>query len=184
MNNNDFCKEIKDLRNKKGLSQEELANLSGLSLRTIQRIEKGETNPIGDTKRKIIKILESYPDTDFRNNQKNIEKNNSQQKILIKYEYILIIYVFSLLAILIGFIGVPIFLVSGLIIGFLSLIALFISTVNHIKKRGLLLVLIMFMIPVKSIRTETNGGVTIKIERNLITGKSDTLVTNQRINIF
>ena len=44
--------------------------------------------------------------------------------------------------------------------------------------------LIMFMIPVKSIRTETNGGVTIKIERNLITGKSDTLVTNQRINIF
>lgn len=34
---------IKDLRLQKGYSQEELANLSGLSTRTIQRIEKNNT---------------------------------------------------------------------------------------------------------------------------------------------
>lgn len=34
--------DIKDLRNKKFLSQEQLAELSGLSLRTIQRVEGGQ----------------------------------------------------------------------------------------------------------------------------------------------
>lgn len=35
---------LKKLRNEKSLSQQELANLSGVSLRTIQRIEKGESS--------------------------------------------------------------------------------------------------------------------------------------------
>ena len=42
-------KRLKELRNRKGLSQEQLAEDSCLSLRTIQRIEKNETVPRGDT---------------------------------------------------------------------------------------------------------------------------------------
>jgi transcriptional regulator with XRE-family HTH domain len=40
---------IKEIRSRKGYSQEELAERSGLSLRTIQRIENGETEPRGDS---------------------------------------------------------------------------------------------------------------------------------------
>jgi transcriptional regulator with XRE-family HTH domain len=44
---------IKTLRNRKSYSQEELSAKSGLSLRTIQRIENGETEPRGDSLRKL-----------------------------------------------------------------------------------------------------------------------------------
>ncbi|WP_109831793.1 helix-turn-helix domain-containing protein [Reichenbachiella versicolor] len=48
---------IKELRNRKGLSQEELAEMSELSLRTIQRIENGQTEPLGDSLKKIAFAL-------------------------------------------------------------------------------------------------------------------------------
>ena len=53
---------IKDLRKRRGLSQEELAEKSGLSLRTIQRIENGETDPRGDSLRRLAAALETSPD--------------------------------------------------------------------------------------------------------------------------
>lgn len=53
---------IKDLRNRKGFSQDELADRSGLSLRTIQRIENGETEPLGDSLKKIANALETTPE--------------------------------------------------------------------------------------------------------------------------
>ncbi len=46
---NETAKRIKEIRGRKGYSQEELAERSGLSLRTIQRIENGETEPRGDS---------------------------------------------------------------------------------------------------------------------------------------
>jgi transcriptional regulator with XRE-family HTH domain len=46
---NETAKKIKELRSRRGYSQEELAERSGLSLRTIQRIENGETEPRGDS---------------------------------------------------------------------------------------------------------------------------------------
>ena len=49
---------IKELRNRKRLSQEELAEKSELSLRTIQRIENGQTEPLGDSLKKIAAALE------------------------------------------------------------------------------------------------------------------------------
>lgn len=52
----------KDLRNRCGFSQEELAEKSGLSLRTIQRIENGDTNPRGDSLRRLAAALETSPD--------------------------------------------------------------------------------------------------------------------------
>ena len=46
-------KKIKELRVKNGFSQEKLSELTGLTLRTIQRIENGETTPRGHSLEKI-----------------------------------------------------------------------------------------------------------------------------------
>ncbi len=48
---------IKNLRLQSGFSQQELANKTLLSLRTIQRIENGETVPRGDSLQRISKAL-------------------------------------------------------------------------------------------------------------------------------
>ena len=53
---------VKKLRNKKGMSQEILAEESGLSLRTIQRIESGESNPTGDSLKRLSHALDVNPD--------------------------------------------------------------------------------------------------------------------------
>lgn len=75
MQRQNFGKKIRKIRNNKGISQELLAEESGLSIRTIQRIEKGETSPNGDTIRKISASLKVdlddlidgalHEDTDF-----------------------------------------------------------------------------------------------------------------------
>lgn len=44
------------------MSQEILADESGLSLRTIQRIENGESNPTGDTLKRLSNALQVNPD--------------------------------------------------------------------------------------------------------------------------
>ena len=48
---------IKELRQNKGLSQEELSELSKVSLRTIQRIEKNTNAPSGKTLNLICEAL-------------------------------------------------------------------------------------------------------------------------------
>lgn len=53
---------IKSLRKRKGFSQEQLADDATLSLRTIQRIENGETIPHGDSLRKLTQALGVNPD--------------------------------------------------------------------------------------------------------------------------
>ena len=62
MKNKDLAKRVKELRNRKGMSQEILAEESGLSLRTIQRIENGETEPTGDTLNRLSNALNVNPD--------------------------------------------------------------------------------------------------------------------------
>jgi len=62
MKNIDLAKKIKELRSRKGMSQEELAEKSQLSLRTIQRIEGGETEARGDTLQRLSKALNVTPD--------------------------------------------------------------------------------------------------------------------------
>lgn len=57
MNKNFLAVQIKELRNQKGMSQEVLADESGLSLRTIQRIENGETNPTGESLKRLANAL-------------------------------------------------------------------------------------------------------------------------------
>jgi transcriptional regulator with XRE-family HTH domain len=62
MKNIDLAKKIKELRSRKGMSQDELAEKSQLSLRTIQRIEAGETEARGDTLQRLAKALNVTPD--------------------------------------------------------------------------------------------------------------------------
>lgn len=57
MRNNNLSTKIKELRKSKGFSQEDLAFKTGLSLRTIQRIENNETEPRGDSLKKISNVL-------------------------------------------------------------------------------------------------------------------------------
>jgi transcriptional regulator with XRE-family HTH domain len=62
MKNNELAKKIKELRTRKGLSQDELATAAQLNLRTIQRIESEETEPRGDTLKRLAKALEVTAD--------------------------------------------------------------------------------------------------------------------------
>jgi len=48
---------IKELRLKKGMTQEELASVTDISVRTIQRIEKGEVDPRSHTIQSIASAL-------------------------------------------------------------------------------------------------------------------------------
>lgn len=72
---------IKELRIKKGLTQEELANLTELSARTIQRIENGEVDPRAYTLQMIAKAL----DVDYSlfvdeiNDDKEIQVDNNNR---------------------------------------------------------------------------------------------------------
>jgi uncharacterized Tic20 family protein len=59
---NELAFRIKEIRKHKGYSQEELSEKSGLSIRTIQRIENGESDPRGDTLKKLANSLEVLPD--------------------------------------------------------------------------------------------------------------------------
>ena len=62
MNNTYLSTRLKELRNRKGLSQETLAEESGLSLRTIQRIENNESKPTGETLKRLSNALDINPD--------------------------------------------------------------------------------------------------------------------------
>lgn len=62
MDNNYLANKIKALRLQKGFSQEKLAEDTQLSLRTIQRVENGETEPRGYTLNRLASALGSTID--------------------------------------------------------------------------------------------------------------------------
>ncbi len=196
MYNKNFNKKVKELRVKNNLSQEGLANLSELSLRTIQRIENGDTNPIGDTKRKIISVLESFPNTDFSNNPEKLEESSFFKKL--KFEYIVIVFVFALFGVLLGMLFHSyVLLILGLLTGLICLTALTISTIYHIKQKGLkkgakylvttlfaviiYFAPILFLIPGKAEQTAHINGKTTTIKRSYL-GKSDTTIVYESID--
>jgi len=53
---------IRELRNQHGYSQDEMARRAGLSLRTVQRVESGETEPRGDTLIRIAEVFNLKPE--------------------------------------------------------------------------------------------------------------------------
>jgi transcriptional regulator with XRE-family HTH domain len=95
----DIAQKIKETRIKQSIPQEELANLTGLNIRTIQRIENGETTPRGDSLKRILKCL-------------NIEHIASESSISI---YMLCIFASSTL----GLYFTPLFIIVPLIIWFI-----------------------------------------------------------------
>ena len=62
MKTHDLSHRLKSHRQRSGLTQEQLAQKSGLNLRTIQRVEKGETFPRGNTLRMLAVALDTSPD--------------------------------------------------------------------------------------------------------------------------
>lgn len=62
MKNEELARRIKELRIRKGFSQEELAEKTQLSLRTIQRIENGETEPRGESLKRLAQAFGVTPD--------------------------------------------------------------------------------------------------------------------------
>ncbi|WP_142530450.1 helix-turn-helix domain-containing protein [Pedobacter westerhofensis] len=62
MKNTEMAQKIKALRNRKGFSQEQLASAAQINLRTVQRIEAGDTEPRGDTLKRISSALDIDPD--------------------------------------------------------------------------------------------------------------------------
>ena len=75
---------IKGLRKKEGLTQLDLSKKSGLSLRTIQRIENNENKPSVYSLRKIGEVLDYKFNLKEFNIMKNIfEKENRNYLILI-----------------------------------------------------------------------------------------------------
>lgn len=67
MKDNILSQKIINLRNQKGYSQQKLADESKVSLRTIQRIENGESSPRGDTLNRIFDALGVSTDSsDFK----------------------------------------------------------------------------------------------------------------------
>ncbi|MAU71561.1 MAG: DNA-binding protein [Pseudozobellia sp.] len=61
MNDMSIAHQIKRLRTKKGFSQEQLSEESSISIRTIQRIESGESVPRGHTLQKLTQALGILP---------------------------------------------------------------------------------------------------------------------------
>ena len=58
MTRNQFSERIRQLREQKGLTQAELAEKSGLTIRSIQRLEKGDNTPRGDTLKRLSEVFE------------------------------------------------------------------------------------------------------------------------------
>jgi transcriptional regulator with XRE-family HTH domain len=61
MKNFELAEKVKTLRQSAGLSQDALAEAAGLNLRTIQRIESGDTTPRGDTLVRLANALNKVP---------------------------------------------------------------------------------------------------------------------------
>lgn len=70
MENSDISKKIIELRKQKGLSQEELAHLCKMNVRSIQRIESGKVKPRLYTLRVLSEVLEYQ----FQNGDPGIQK--------------------------------------------------------------------------------------------------------------
>ena len=85
MENEKLIQGVKELRRNKGLSQKELAIKSGLSLRTIQRVENGETEPTGETLKRISTVLNLTPNELINWESK---KELLKKTIKTKYEYL------------------------------------------------------------------------------------------------
>jgi transcriptional regulator with XRE-family HTH domain len=90
---------ISELRKVKGYTQEELAELSKINLRTIQRIENDKNEPRGKTLKLICDILEIDP-SEFKSNSMN---NNNKSVLYILLNIFFYLLLNMILMFVIGF---------------------------------------------------------------------------------
>lgn len=85
MENQNLAQRVKELRKRKALSQEDLAKNAGLSLRTVQRVENGDTIPTAETLKRLAVVLDVAPNelTDYV-----IDGETPKQKVKTKFEYL------------------------------------------------------------------------------------------------
>ncbi len=85
MENQNLAQKVKELRKRKALSQDDVAKDSGLSLRTVQRVENGDTIPTAETLKRLAAVLDVAPNelTDFI-----IDGETAKQKVKTKFEYL------------------------------------------------------------------------------------------------
>ncbi len=96
---NSIGNKISELRKVKGYTQEELAELSKINLRTIQRIENDKNEPRGKTLKLICDILEIDP-SEFKSNSMN---NNNKSVLYILLNIFFYLLLNMILMFVIGF---------------------------------------------------------------------------------
>lgn len=85
---------IKHARQQKGLTQSNLAELSGLSLRSIQRIENGEVTPRAYSMNKISEILELQKSKSEEEVRK--QKSSISKKLILSIGSLIILFLSAL----------------------------------------------------------------------------------------
>ncbi len=189
----DLHNEIKSLRLSKGLSQDELAQKAGLSIRTIQRIENNETKPHGDTIKKIFKVLISEPEINLLQSS----KVNNFEKISSFYKYWKVLFFLYFLAIIVlipsMFFKAPTLGKTSFILSYIFIFLLLISSFHYLKKQWkkglrifaftLIPILIsgaitLHVIPYKNTSIKITNGQGYTTERNLWTEKTDSIPIN------
>ncbi|WMN11311.1 helix-turn-helix domain-containing protein [Marivirga salinae] len=83
---------IKDFREQKGLTQSDLADKTGLSLRTIQRIESGQTIPKGHTL-KVLSDVIGFSRIDFKSHSSQVTNEQNDQIRLINLSALALIVI-------------------------------------------------------------------------------------------
>ena len=85
MENQNLAQRVKELRKGKAFSQEDLAKNAGLSLRTVQRVENGDTIPTAETLKRLAVVLDVAPNelTDYV-----IDGETPKLKVKTKFEYL------------------------------------------------------------------------------------------------
>jgi transcriptional regulator with XRE-family HTH domain len=83
---------IKEFRNQKGWTQSELADRAGLSLRTIQRIESGQSLPQGHTLQVLSELIGVNP-AEFKSKESEIRSEHLERLKLINLSALAVIVI-------------------------------------------------------------------------------------------
>jgi len=101
---NSIGKKISDTRKQKGFTQEDLAELSKVNLRTIQRIESNENEPRGKTLSLICDVLEINTQDLQKLNERSLHKSLSN--FIINGVYLILLN--FIISGIIGYLALPI----------------------------------------------------------------------------
>ena len=107
MANTELSKKIKELRLKRGMSQDQLADITGLSLRTVQRVESGQNIPRGDTLSRLASAFKVSTEeiVELQNHENGHEDNHTGKgstKFFDNWPRLLYFFILSLFIFVVG----------------------------------------------------------------------------------